>query len=281
MSTRIQFLLTLITLVCAVPMPSLAYPPAPFHRIYGSVRDTRGTALGTRAGTIILSGAEGQEIVRNFTDSGIGIGVNYSLSVRMDSGTTAQLYTVSALRPMLPFTIRVVINNVSYVPIEMTGATWEIGNPSESTRLDLTVGIDSDADGLPDAWEQAVIDGDLSGRLMGLNDVRPEDDLDGDALTNLQEWTAGTYALDGSDALIPKFIELKNGLARLRFLAIAGRTYSLSSSTDLTNFAPQMFSLDATGVKPGLAYLAEDVRTVDIYVPEGDTNRLYFRLHVQ
>ncbi len=281
MSTRIQFLLTSIALLCAVPVPALAYPPAPFHRIYGSVRDTQGTALGTRAGTIILSGAEGQEIVRNFTDSGIGIGINYSLSVRMDSGTTAQLYTVSALRPMLPFTIRVVINNVSYVPLEMTGATWEIGDPSESTRLDLTVGIDSDADGLPDAWEQAVIDGDLSGRLMGLEDVRPDDDLDGDALTNLQEWTAGTYALDGSDALIPQFIELKNGLARLRFLAIAGRTYSLSSSTDLTNFAPQMFSMDATGVKPGLAYLAEDVRTVDIYVPEGDTNRLCFKLHVQ
>ena len=31
----------------------------------------------------------------------------------------------------------------------------ELGKPSETTRLDLTLGEDSDGDGLPDAWERA------------------------------------------------------------------------------------------------------------------------------
>ena len=275
MSTR--FLLVLIFLCAAAQ----AYPPAPFHRIYGSVRDDHGNPLATGVGAIILSGSGNQEIIRGTSDTDIGIGINYSLSVPSDSGTTAQLYTVSALRPMLPFTIRVVIANVSYVPLQMVGATWTIGDPSLSTRLDLTLGIDSDNDGLPDQWEYDLIDSDLTGRLQTLADVNPNDDLDGDGLTNLQEYIAGTYALDVTDGLFLHILSVDNGLARLQFLAIKGRTYTISSSANLTTFLPQTFSTAPTGANPAMSFLSDDVRTVDAYVPIDVAAQKFYKLKAQ
>lgn len=273
-------LLTFI-LMCAAALPAFAYPPAPFHRIYGSVRDDHGNPLATGVGTIILSGTGNVEIIRGTSDTEIAPGINYSLSVPMDSGTSAQLYTVSALRPTLPFTIRVVINNVSYVPIQMVGATWTIGDPGLSTRIDLTLGVDSDNDGLPDQWELDLIDSDFSGQLHSLADVRPGDDLDGDGLTNLQEYIAGTYALDQTDGLFLKVLSVNNGLARMQFLAINGRTYSIKSSIGLATFTQQAFSIVPTGANPALYYQSDDVRTVDAYVPVNGETKTFYKLGVQ
>ena len=275
MSTR----LLLLILCCAAT--AHAYPPAPFHRIYGSVRDTHGNPLATGVGTVILSGTGNVEIVRGTSDTEIAPGINYSLSVPMDSGTTAQLYTVSALRPMLPFTIRVVIANVSYVPIQMAGATWTIGDPSLSTRIDLTLGVDSDNDGLPDQWEYDLIDSDLSGMLQSLADVNPNDDLDHDGLTNLQEYIAGTYALDNGDGLFLNILSVNNGLARLRFLAIKGRTYHIRASTSLGTYVLQPFSIVPSGQNPAPYYQPDDVRTVDAYVPTNGETKTFYKLGVQ
>ena len=89
----------------------------------------------------------------------------------------------------------------SYVPFQITRLPPTVGLPGTRTRLDLTLGLDSDNDGLPDAWEQLLIDNDRSGRLRTLADVKPGDDVDGDGLTNYQEYLLGTYALDPLDGL--------------------------------------------------------------------------------
>ena len=260
---------------------SHAYPPAPFHKIYGTVRDERGNPLNTGEGTVILSGTGNVEIVRGATDSTLGVGINYSLSVPMDSGTTAVLYQVTALRPLYPFTLRIVIDGVSYLPLQLVGSGWNIGDPSGRTRIDLTIGIDSDNDGLPDAWEYDVIDSDFSGLLHTLADVRPGDDLDGDGLTNLQEYIAGTYPLEQSDGLFLKIVQYSNGIARLQFLAITGRTYTLTYSPTLTNFAGKAFSIDPSGAPTLPSYRATDVQTLNIYVPVTDPTKGFFKLRVQ
>ncbi len=274
-------LLLLVLLLGATTFPAFAYPPAPFHRIYGTVRDTRGNPLATGAGTIILSGAGNVEIIRTISDTKGGPGRNYALSVPMDVGSTPLLYSVSAMRPFLPFTIRVIIKGVSYVPIEMAGATWNIGDPSATTRLDLTLGIDSDGDGLPDQWENDLINGDITGRLHSLTDVNPNDDLDGDGMTNIQEYIAGTYALSSEDGLSLKIIEVKNGVARLQFFAISGRTYGIRSSANLADFVTQDFSLLPTGANAAAFYQSDDVGIVDAYVTVGATPATYFELSVQ
>jgi formylglycine-generating enzyme required for sulfatase activity len=55
---------------------------------------------------------------------------------------------------------------------------------------------DADGDDLPDSWEQAVIDADPDDGVAGLEDVDPEGNLDGDTLTNKEEFDAGSDPLD-------------------------------------------------------------------------------------
>ncbi|HEX8679803.1 MAG TPA: hypothetical protein VF683_07575, partial [Chthoniobacterales bacterium] len=244
MSTRAFLLVVLCAFAAGT---ASAYPPAPYHRIYGTVRDEQGHTLGSEQGSVILYGTAALEIARGVTDPNIGPDLNYSVHVQMDSGTTALLYEVTALRPLLPFTIRVVIGGVTYVPIQAVSA-FNIGDPAGQTRIDLTIGVDTDTDGLPDSWEQELIDTDTTGTLHTLTDVRPDDDLDGDGLTNAQEYIAGTYALDGGDRLELKVIQATSTFTRLRFLAITGRTYRLTSTPRMgVPFVEQPFALTPTG----------------------------------
>ncbi|MFC7336712.1 hypothetical protein ACFQY0_05955 [Haloferula chungangensis] len=257
---------------------AFAYPPAPFHRIYGVVRDDHGNPLGSQDAIIVLDGMN-NEIVRGPTDPNKAIGFNYSLSVPMDSGVTEQLYDINAMRPSYPFTLRVLYGGESYLPIQMQGSTWNIGLPAGSTRIDLTIGIDSDHDGLPDAWELEAIRNDPTGRYTTLASIKPDEDADGDGLTNLQEYIAGTYALDSGNGLSLDIISVVDGMAMLEFLAVDKRTYHLESSDDLSNFSKQEFSLARIGKTFTTAYLASDTRVIKIYVKVGEVKSKIFRLH--
>jgi hypothetical protein len=169
--------------------------------------------------------------------------------------------------------------NVSYLPIQMQGTAWTVGDPAGSTRIDLTLGIDSDGDGLPDAWEEEAMRTDSSGRFNSLASIKPGDDSDGDGLTNLQEYIAGTYAMDSTDGLFLKVISVANGVAKLEFLAIDKRTYQLKSSTDLKVFSEQPFSFSTTAANPVASYLATDTRMMEIYVNVGEAPSKIFQLY--
>jgi hypothetical protein len=197
----------------------------------------------------------------------------------MDAGTQSQLYQTTALRPSMPFTAEVIMNGVSYLPIEVSGGGLTIGEPGGKTRLDLTLGIDSDGDGLPDAWEN-----DLIAALSNVNtlaDVTKDGDSDGDGVSNFIEYLAGTYAFDRRAVFRLDIVEVKDGQARMRFLAVKGRSYTLKSSTDLKTFINEPFSLNADGGDERGTYLAQQIRYQDIYVPADQIANQTFRLHVQ
>ena len=185
---------------------AFAFPPAPFHTYYGTVRDELGKPLDTSDAAIIVSSGVG-EIARTKVDRTLGPGRNYTLSIPMDAGTVSQLYRPTAMQPTMRFTIRVVKNGVTLLPIEIVGKSLLIGSASERTRMDLTLGEDTDGDGLPDAWERNLIDKNKNDNLRTLADVKPGDDLDRDGLTNLEEYLAGTYALDRLDGVSIEIVE--------------------------------------------------------------------------
>ncbi len=267
-------------LILALTTPAWAFPPAPNVTYFGVVRDEGGRPLDTGEGIVIVSGPGG-EVTRSTTDSNRGIGVNYRVNLPMDGNTTGQLYQVSALRPTLPFSIKVQIRGVAYVPIQMAGRVWTTPKAGEIHRLDLTLGVDSDGDGLPDSWEWGLIEGDPTGKLKSLADVKPGDDLDNDGLNNLAEYQIGTYALDSASGLKLDIKEVTpSGLARLQFPIVAGRTYRLQSSTDLKTWADEPFSTTTTGaVQPWL--LANDITLIDVYVPTNNRQLLTFKLRVE
>jgi hypothetical protein len=240
------------------------------------VRDQYGTPIRVADAEVVLQTAGGT-VWRTKVITGVEPTVNYRLAVPMDAGLTADLYQPTALRPAMPFTIRVKIGNTTYLPLELKGSFAELGQPGKQTHLDLTLGDDNDGDGLPDAWER-LINSDLS-------QVKPDDDSDGDGLSNLQEYIAGTYAFDPENGFALAITEVRETGALMKFTSVRGRSYRLEGSADLKQWAPAGFRLASDGVEaPARSiFVGVDVRGVEVEALKvaGQPAPVFFRLLVE
>jgi hypothetical protein len=277
-----SFLLLALSLLLAFPTITQPFPPAPHHTLYGNVRNEWGDPLLWAGAEITMETAAAVRFTTTLVP-GLEPGVNYRLEVPMDAGTTSDPYRPTAQRPLLPFRLKVRIGSTTYLPMEMAGDYSRLGQPAQMTRIDLTLGEDSDGDGLPDGWEWALIA--ALGTGWTLADLRPGDDADGDGLTNIAEYLAGTYAFDPSDGFLLDLVGFNERGSVLEFLAIRGRTYTLQTSPDLVDWRSVPFRLFSdTGAEPLRDhYRAADVRTLRIEVPfpsEPQANR-YFKALVQ
>ena len=214
--------------------------------------------------------------VKTVVNPGIETAANYRLEVPMDSGLMAAPYQPSALQPTVPFRIKVRVGGVTYLPIEMRGDYGQLGQPGQRTRLNLTLGEDSNGDGLPDAW-QRLINPDLT-------KVQPGADA-GNGLSYLQTYYAGTYAIDPKLGFALNIVGFNQGVPLLEFLAVTGRTYTLLGSTDLKTWKPIVFRVSAEGAA-ALAresYQTDVVKNVRLEAPAPATELppTYFRLMLQ
>lgn len=259
-----------------------AFPPAPHHVIEGVVRDAHGHPLTLTSARILLETVTGKQIVGRVRPE-MGRGLNYALTIPMDAGITPDTYRPTALQPLVPFRLRVQIGGVTYLPIEMSGEYARLGQPAQRTRLDLTLGEDTDGDGLPDAWELALIE--LLGGNRTLADIRPEDDLDNDGLTNLQEYLAGTYAYDPADGIVLDLRQLEPDHAWLEFTVVRGRTYAVLAGDEVTAWRPVAFIVEGAGEDPVQEYRAADVRRLRVRVNFPDSGapagQRFFKLMVR
>ncbi len=265
-----------LLLLFAVSATAYAYPPAPYHTIYGLVRDEWGNPLQVES-RIILTTADGTALSTRIVP-GLAPGINYRLAVPMDAGIAPDLYRPTAQRPFVPFQIEVKIGSQTWLPIEMQGDFRNLGEPAMETRIDLTLGVDSNGDGLPDAWKDMVIA--MAGGGLTREDIHPDGDLDGDGMSNYQEYLAGTYAWDFGDRLRLDVIEVKESAAILEFLAIDGRTYRIFGSRNLQDWEPIRFRVPLSD-EPDLyrgSYFAPEVRMIRAEValePEENPTRFY------
>lgn len=83
------------------------------------------------------------------------------------------------------------------------GATTD----SEPVVIRVRPANDLDMDGLPDDWEQAIVDGDAEDAIVTIDDVLSEDDFDGDGVSNGLERTRGTdpTSADESPILVARW----------------------------------------------------------------------------
>ncbi len=223
-------------LICV--LPASAFPPAPYHTLYGMVRGEHGQVLRVDGARVVFY-RNGSEFLSSAISESTSLDQNYQIRLRMDmqrAGT--ETYTALANATGTPFTLGVVLHDVVHYPIEMS-APHGVGQPGERVRLDLTLGIDGDGDGIPDAWEHAQLY--AGGHSPGddgwsLSLIDRDGDFDGDGISNWNEYIAGTYATDPTDYLALRLTEKFPQSVRLGFYAIHGKTYSLETSEDLLSW---------------------------------------------
>ncbi len=106
-------------------------------------------------------------------------------------------------------------------------ATWSAAVPTPGADLALT---DSDSDGMPDFFET----------LSGFEISNPADgaaDADGDGQSNAAEYVAGTNLFDPAEVFAVAGSRGAGGGMVLDFTAVAGRSYSVQTSSDLQSWS--------------------------------------------
>lgn len=270
-------------LLLAAASVAVAFPPALPHTIYGMARDEYGNPLRTNA-TIVLTTTAGVSVSTKINPD-LEPGVNYRLVVPLDSGVKSDAYKTGALQATAPFRIRVTINNVTYLPLEMVGDYSLLGQPGQKTRLDLTLGEDANGNGLPDAWERAMIA--ARGWNVNFTNLNANSSPGGNGITLLQEYVAGTYGFEDATGLNLAIARVDAGVPVLEFLAVRGRNYSIVGSADLKSWAPIAFRPllpdVAADADPIGAYLSPDVRLLQVSVPAPATGPapLFYKLQIR
>lgn len=272
------FLLAVVT--GWVTHQALSFPPLPPHTVYGVVRDEFGNPLISTTTEVILETPAGTTLTTTIVP-GLEAGTNYRIEVPVDAGLTPDLYRPTAMNPSAPFRMKVKIAGRTYLPIEMTARMTKLGKASESSRVDLTLGEDTDGDGLPDAWERDTI---LAGSLgLTLEGLKPGDRLNGNTLTVLDAYIAGTYAWDPTDGFLLEIRETVDSTAIMEFVALRGRSYTISASNDLEAWTPVDFKVQGDPTGSSLRFFkTKSLKRVRVSVQgeSGESLPKFFKLNV-
>jgi hypothetical protein len=273
----------LILFVCACCSLRLsAYPPAPYYTIFGVVRDQVGATLNVDGAELKLL-RDGVEVGRASIQTGLRLDQNYELKIRLDqarSGT--RTYSSNAIVAQGVFSLVVTLNGQTFFPIEARG-TLRVGDGGERVRLDLSLGVDANNDGLPDAWQEWVLY--QAGRLPGtaawnINLVTKDGDFDGDGTSNFLEYLAGTFAGDATERFELRLTTKTATLVGFEYYAITGKVYGIEESTNLSTWTAAAFSTTAGGTTANLSRApASGVTSAFVAVQPGASR--FYRLTVR
>jgi len=259
---------------------AVAMPPAPYHLIYGLVRDQYGTPLSSSSSLVILQAQSGTQLTAQFLP-GFAAGINYQIKVPMDSGQTPVLYRPDALIESNEFTMLVTVGTTTNIPIEMTNFVM-LGQPGGSTRIDLTLGVDSNGDGIPDAWENAYLT--ALGTNIPLSSINANSILAG-GLTLWQAYLQGLPVFDPGVPFRVTLIGFDGTYPVIAFPAMTGRSYTVLGSSDLNTWTPLLFNLptDAPGAPARSFFYSSTIQNVELQVspPAPATNATYLKLLLQ
>lgn len=270
----------LFSLLCACV--SRAFPPAPHYTIYGIVRDQVGATLSVEGADIVLLRGN-EEIGRTPVLPQLRDDLNYELTIRVDQNRTAsRIYTDRAIAAQGVYSLVVEMNGKKFYPIEVSG-TLRAGKGGERVRLDLNLGVDTDGDGLPDAWEewqlyQAGLRPGPNGWDLSLIDRNG--DFDGDGVSNYDEYVAGTFAGDATERFELRIRGRNSTTVEFEFFAITGKVYSIEESSDLKTWAAIPFSTAKDAAKAKI-YRAPAVDILPAYVSAPGTSARFYRLSVR
>jgi hypothetical protein len=257
--------------------PALAFPPAPGFTVFGTVRDEFGWAIDSDEATIVFKNpATGAVMARSTIAAGGVVTENYRATLPLDHGRTTDEYRDDAVTAGTSFTIEVTVQGVTYFPIPTVPTASTQTKSAEFLQLDLTLGNDSDGDGLPDPWEQWQLEAaGLDPAQLDL--ITRDGDPDGDGLSNHAEFIAGTFVFLGYDTLSLRYVELTpDHWSRLEFLAVIDKAYVLERSADMITWERAPFGLGRERVSLQSDWKAPDTMLQTIETPPNENGTQWF-----
>ena len=280
---KINFIAITILAACTLraAVKTVAIPQSPVIT-YGMVRDEYGSPLSSAAAAVLTLVKDAEPDSRTFSRSTVGetpiLGMNYRLSLEMDSADGGREYAVVKGTPMR---IRCHLDGVEagLSPSPVFAAPVN----GTAQRKDFSIGEDADGDGIPDAWEQWVLA--VAGRSADSDAIaafRPDADADGDGMTNYQEFLAGTDPFLATDLLaITSYVKV-DGKSRyeIKFTTVPERTYRLVVTTTLDTpvWVPAATTRAIDGVPAYETYNGTG-RIITIYVDvPSDAPAAFFRI---
>ena len=202
--------------LCLASLPTWAqFPPSPPAVLFGRVTDETGALIDDGSSEIVFfdgTSAMSPEITRVLLTQHPTRNESYRVEFSNPSAISllgAKLQRGGQLLDLLvtpasPF---------NYDPVS-----------GDLLRFDFIIGTDSDADGLPDAWEHTQAA--LAGLSQDLARLSPTGDFDHDGLTDLAELLVGTIATDFSSQSNLRLTGLaSDGWLNLSFDVLVGRRY--------------------------------------------------------
>ena len=167
-----------------------------------------------------------------FSPFGGAVPITHTLSISNPNGSGTLLYTLDCTDPRafgggiaagaVTYSGSIAVNTPRTVKARVRTTTGEWSPMAEAA---FTIIVDSDADGLGDAWELA------NGYSLSANESAQ--DTDGDDHNNLLEYRAGTDPRSPGSLLGFSAITRVGDTVTLTFTARANRAYTLQKSTDL------------------------------------------------
>jgi hypothetical protein len=136
--------------------------------------------------------------------------------------------------PLTPVTKKVFTGLVRGMRMAAIGEQTFIAEDEAGLAI-LDSSADSDHDGLPDAWEQQIIDADPNDTVQTVGDITASGDLDGDGASNYSEYLAGTSPIDASSRFAVFVPEAPGGgPATITWTTVPGKIYTVHRSSDLS-----------------------------------------------
>jgi hypothetical protein len=229
-----------------IPEPGLIMYGTVRNTAAGNIRQTYGTLLWTfqkpGGGTVTVT-----SLLTNLNDQ-----FSYVITVPFESvmpglTTSTNALALSATPVVYLRSSTIDGTPVTFSNLSQTNFTFSVIDRARIEQVDLNVSyspIDTDHDDIPDAWLSACF-GHPTGQSYDLS--RASDDADGDGLSNLAEFKAGTNPRDPQSCF--EFINVAHNTSgvEIRWSSQPDKHYALDRSLTVVNgYAPIATNIAAT-----------------------------------
>ena len=262
--------LTRLNLQAGLPLPSLTF--------FGMFLDEFGWPYPTDDYVEVY--ADGLKILSKNLSDATGNDYNFLVRIPYDSGGRFNDYSPDVITPGDNVTIKLIDNGTGQTVLS-TNFVCNLP-PGSVVTFNASSGTDSLGDGLPDDLRRWIWSAIGDGTAFDPTKVRASDDSDGDGVSNLNEFLAGTDPANAEDLLKVLLSRSSNSnVAQLTFFSVPGKRYQVQSG--ILKNGESVWTTAGFANSPDATSFYSEVRGtghfLSLFLPATDTSH-FFRVVV-